>query len=95
MKPEHFVLVSYDVVKDGRRNKIATILEDYGRRLQYSVFECELDQEHLDEMRQRLLKTYCPEEDKIGLYHLCRDCVQRRELYGEHEEPEEPEVYIF
>ncbi|MDI6738917.1 MAG: CRISPR-associated endonuclease Cas2 [Candidatus Edwardsbacteria bacterium] len=95
MNSDHFVLVSYDVVKDGRRNKIATILEDYGRRLQYSVFECELDREHLDEMRLRLLKIYCPEEDKIGFYHLCRDCVKRREFYGEHEEPEEPEVYIF
>ncbi|MFE4108590.1 CRISPR-associated endonuclease Cas2, partial [Almyronema epifaneia] len=34
------VLVVYDIPDDKRRTKLATFLEGYGRRVQYSVFEC-------------------------------------------------------
>jgi CRISPR-associated protein Cas2 len=32
-------VVCYDVVDDRRRNRIFKLLKDYGRRVQYSVFE--------------------------------------------------------
>ena len=36
-------LVSYDISDDKRRRKVCKILEGYGYRVQYSVFECDLD----------------------------------------------------
>ena len=42
------VLVVYDIPDDKRRTKLATFLEGYGRRVQYSVFECFMD---LQEMK--------------------------------------------
>jgi CRISPR-associated protein Cas2 len=37
------VVVSYDISDDKRRRKVAQIMEGYGYRVQYSVFECDLD----------------------------------------------------
>lgn len=43
-------VISYDISNDRRRNKIAKILLDYGRRVQYSVFECEMNQKSFKEL---------------------------------------------
>jgi CRISPR-associated protein Cas2 len=48
----HFV-IAYDIEQDRRRNKVMSALKDYGLRVQYSVFECDLD-------RARLGKTQGP-----------------------------------
>ncbi|MCA9742068.1 CRISPR-associated endonuclease Cas2, partial [candidate division KSB1 bacterium] len=36
------LLVSYDIVDDKQRTKLAKRLQNYGQRVQYSVFECDL-----------------------------------------------------
>ena len=33
-------LISYDVTDDARRRHVMEALKDFGRRVQYSVFEC-------------------------------------------------------
>lgn len=77
-----FVVVSYDIVDDKRRAKIANILKDYGRRVQYSVFECELSEKVLKEMAKELLKYVQLEEDSVRLYRLCRQCKDSIKAYG-------------
>lgn len=49
--------ISYDIPDDKRRLKIAKILLDYGPRVQYSVFEAQLDTAAL-EIRFCLLLPY-------------------------------------
>ena len=33
-------VVTYDIPSNKRRKKVSDLLEGYGRRVQYSVFEC-------------------------------------------------------
>ena len=47
-------LVSYDITSDKRRRKVVKILEGYGFRVQYSVFECELSSKQFKELSKRL-----------------------------------------
>ncbi len=35
-------VIAYDIAEDRRRTQVSTLLEDYGVRVNYSVFECEL-----------------------------------------------------
>ena len=35
-------VISYDISENKIRNKVAKILEGYGKRIQYSVFECDI-----------------------------------------------------
>lgn len=77
-----FLVVSYDIVDDKKRAKIANILKDYGRRVQYSVFECELSKKVLRKMVKELLEHVELEKDSIRLYGLCRGCKDNIEAYG-------------
>ena len=76
------LVVSYDIVDDKRRAKVAEILKDYGKRVQYSVFECELGEKVLRKMLKEIIGFIKVEEDSIRVYRLCRDCQNKLETYG-------------
>ena len=69
------ILVTYDVstlTKAGRRRlrRVARVCEDFGQRVQYSVFECVVGETELVQMRGRLLDEIDPREDGLRLYRL-------------------------
>jgi CRISPR-associated protein Cas2 len=45
---------SYDVPSDRSSTKIAALLKDFGERVQYSVFECLLEDAALARLRTKL-----------------------------------------
>ncbi|RMH19607.1 MAG: CRISPR-associated endonuclease Cas2 [Acidobacteria bacterium] len=81
------VLVSYDVstkTAAGRRRlrQVAKACQDYGQRVQNSVFECLVDPEQWARLRLRLLELYEPEEDSLRFYFLGRNWRRRIEHQG-------------
>jgi len=95
MKKEIFILVAYDIIEDKRRQKVANILEDYGERIQYSVFECWITREYFKIMRDRILEVIEEQEDKVNFYFLCDSCLKKKEYLGRQEIFQEVEVYII
>ena len=77
----HFV-IAYDVVKDRRRTKVMNTLKDFGLRVQYSVFECELTPAKADVLRERLGKLIDKKQDKLHMYPMCDACFFRSESLG-------------
>jgi CRISPR-associated protein Cas2 len=77
-----FIVVSYDIVDDRRRARVLKTLKGYGRRVQYSVFECEVAPLAFKRMHDQLLKIYAPKEDNIRFYFLDEDAVGRIETAG-------------
>jgi CRISPR-associated protein Cas2 len=75
-------IVSYDIPNDKRRSKVAKILEGYGRRAQYSVFECEISPEQCDRLELALKREIDPDEDDIRFYPLNRADLKRVRLLG-------------
>lgn len=59
-----FYLVSYDVVDDRRRNRVAKRLLDYGERVQYSVFCCQLNPRELHRLQEDLKGEMNCDEDQ-------------------------------
>lgn len=57
------IVVSYDVPNDRRRTRLAHALKDFGGRVQYSVFECHLDEKALQALRDRVLRLIDLEEE--------------------------------
>jgi CRISPR-associated protein Cas2 len=68
------VLVSYDVAEDenGKRRlrKIARLCENYGQRVQYSVFECLVDPNQWVHFRKGLEEKINPKYDSLRFYYL-------------------------
>ena len=77
------VVVSYDISDDKRRRKVATLMEGYGYRVQYSVFECDLSRKQLGELK-RALRPYVKarEMDNIRFYPLPADAVAMIQVMG-------------
>lgn len=69
------VLIAYDVRTEGpegrkRLRRVASALKDFGQRVQYSVFECELDPARWTALRSRLIDLIDPAEDSLRFYML-------------------------
>jgi len=76
------IIVTYDVADSKRLIKIAKIMEDYGTRVQYSVFEIHADVSILKEMMRRVSRIMKDEEDSIRIYPLCKNCESKLEVLG-------------
>ena len=90
-----FYVVSYDILDDKRRNAVAKALLDFGVRVQYSVFECIMDEGLLQELTDRLTQIMVEEEDKIRIYGLCAKCERQIAVLGCGEVTRDKDVYIL
>lgn len=89
-----FIVVAYDIKDDKRRIRVAKTMEDYGTRVQYSVFECNLNDKILDNMQNKLSSVIDDVNDKIRIYRLCNGCVKSVQILGNGEMTEDKDVYI-
>ena len=90
-----FVVVSYDIVDDGRRIKVCNTLKNYGRRVQYSVFECDLKRADVERLQRKLRRLINTDEDSVRFYFLCESCVHRVQVMGQGEIPTRREYYVL
>ncbi len=89
-----FVIVSYDISNDRTRDRLAKKLLDFGPRVQFSVFEADIEQKELINLKKLLGKTKLEEGDSIRLYKLCGDCVKDITIWGEGEVTKDKDFYI-
>lgn len=80
-------LVSYDVStldKPGRSRlrKVAKICQNYGQRVQLSVFEIDVDYGTFLKVKNELLKVIKKEEDSLRIYYLGNNWENRVEQFG-------------
>lgn len=85
-----FVIVSYDVATitpagQRRLRRVAKTCQDYGQRVQYSVFECIVDPAQWTVLRNRLIKEIDPEKDSLRFYYLGSNWKNRVEHVGAKE----------
>jgi len=81
------VLITYDVrteTESGRKRlrQVAKVCEDYGQRVQKSVFECLVDPDQWVRLKGRLLKEVDLKEDNLRFYFLGKNWKVRVEHVG-------------
>ncbi len=91
---EMLSLIGYDIAESNRRQKIAKVCEDFGIRVQYSFFECHLDEKHFERFWQRLLEEIDPEEDRLVAYQLDAKNARRTRTAGTMVCSEKVVVYL-
>ncbi|MSU21466.1 MAG: CRISPR-associated endonuclease Cas2 [Pedosphaera sp.] len=84
------ILITYDVAtveKAGRRRlrRVAQACEDYGTRVQKSVFECQVGKSEWILLRHRLLSEIKVDEDSLRFYFLDATARSRIEHHGTKE----------
>ena len=81
------VLITYDVstASDGgkrRLRRVARACRDFGQRVQYSVFECQVDPAQWVKLKNRLEKEIDAEVDSLRFYFLGANWQGRIEHVG-------------
>ena len=89
-----FYIVTYDIPEDRRRTRVAKTLLDFGSRVQYSVFECIMDDKLLEKLFAKLSKI-AADDDSIRIYSLCAKCETSVKIIGRGEITKDEEVYIL
>jgi CRISPR-associated protein Cas2 len=91
------VLITYDVrteTPEGQRRlrRVAKVCQNYGQRVQKSVFECLVDPTQWAVLRDRLVKEIETNEDSLRFYFLGKNWKPRVEHVGAGEtyDPEGP-----
>jgi len=76
------VVICYDIFDDKRRNQVVKVLEGYGNRVQYSVFEFHLDAMRLNELKMKLIRLVDAQSDQVRYYELCNKDACDIRVYG-------------
>lgn len=90
-----FYVIVYDIPCDKRRKKVSDILEGYGQRVQYSVFECILNQDKYKELKKRLHKQVNLTEDSVRFYPLTKHTLNQIDTWGKTPVTEIPNSTII
>lgn len=81
------VLITYDVnteTEAGRKRlrKVAKQCQNFGQRVQNSVFECLIDPAQLTQLKDQLTQMIDPEKDSLRFYYLGNEWHSRVEHIG-------------
>lgn len=63
-------LVAYDITDHKRLARVARVCEDYGVRVQYSLFECRLEESDFEDLWLKLLDEIDEQQDRIVAYKI-------------------------
>ncbi len=90
-------IVTYDIANDKNRSKLSDMLEAYGSRVNYSVFEIELSEAKRDNLLAEIeiKKLIDTKYDSLRFYHLCENCVPKSFEFCRRQDPfEAVDMYI-
>lgn len=82
------ILVTYDVstvAVTGRRRlrRVAKVCQNYGQRVQKSVFECKVDKNTYEILEKRLLDEIDLDEDNLRFYRLSEPLNEHVKEFGQ------------
>jgi CRISPR-associated protein Cas2 len=89
-------LVIYDICNAKRLSRIAKKMEDFGIRVQKSVFEIEADKKQIDKLRY-IVNRIIEEDDFVVYFEICESDWQKRTKVGpgKYIDTEEKPFYIY
>lgn len=71
-------VISYDIESDRTRRKLAKLLEGYGVRIQYSVFECNLTDKRFQKLYKEIFQLTSGKSDgSVRFYSICKNCEDK------------------
>ena len=75
-------LVLYDIADTRRLARAASIVLDYGVRVQKSVYEVRLNPSTLALLQRRLGEVIDADLDSVKIFPLCGSCAALRKSFG-------------
>jgi CRISPR-associated protein Cas2 len=70
-------IVVYDIENDRTRNKISKLLGRYGKRVNFSVFECMFSPSQMEKVKDDVGKMLNTKTDSAVFYTVCVNCYTK------------------
>ena len=83
-------IVAYDITENNIRNRLAKYLENYGVRLQKSVFAVQLERHALRKFLAGV-KRLTGSDDEVAVFRLCSGCEKSAVQLNDNQ----PQEFIF
>jgi len=90
-----FYVICFDIAEKKRLRQVAIQMENFGQRVQHSLFECYLSNEQKQTLEKRLARIIKPDEDHIRYYHLCHKDYKKIQLKGRGEITPNASYYLL
>ena len=68
-------LITYDICNDNRREKVIKLLNDCGKRVQFSCFEIDISSQELGSLISQLNEVIDKEEDRIYIFPILKFAI--------------------
>ncbi len=91
---QQLVVFCYDISRNSLRTRISAVLERFGTRVQYSVFECRLKPEKAARLLSKLDLMRDP-DDSIRMYVIPEDGRKLSDVAGGAPMAEKSEFWLF
>jgi CRISPR-associated protein Cas2 len=89
-------LIAYDISNAGRLRRVARACEDYGVRIEKSVFECRLDKNLFLVLWSKLEEIVAEDEgDRVIAYPIAESEEKKIMVIGREIERGKKDAYIF
>lgn len=75
-------VIAYDISDDRERERIAEILGGFGHRVQYSVFEVNVDAKGLVDVVAEIEPHVSGTIDSVRIYRQCANCAANVHVIG-------------
>lgn len=72
-----FCVVAYDIKEDRKGARVSKILEKYGIRVNFSVFECMFTDIQLLQVQEKIKKILDKRSDTVIYYPICVNCYTK------------------
>ena len=69
------ILITYDIASTKNRTKLSTLLEGYGLRVNYSVFELDIGKKHLKVLLSNM-KKLTEKDDSVRIYRFSKSTIE-------------------
>ena len=70
------ILLTYDIVNTKNRTKIATLLDGFGLRVNFSVFELDIKKKKLDKLLKSITQL-CGKHDSVRVYVFNKESIDK------------------
>ena len=90
------IVVVYDIVDDKSRRIVGEILEGFGRRVNRSVFECQVKSAKTRYKLETALQAELdPKLDSLRIYTICASCMQTSSVLGKEPDAFDTDAIYF
>ncbi|MCK9475920.1 MAG: CRISPR-associated endonuclease Cas2 [Candidatus Muirbacterium halophilum] len=76
------LVICYDISDNRKRRKVYKVLESYGIRTQFSIFELTVSNMEYNAIKEKLLNLIDLETDRLYFFALCESCIKKIERNG-------------